>query len=158
MTKYKTEIKWAIIFIAVQLLWMLMERLLGWHDEHLDKHHILTLIFIAPALIVYFMALKEKRNKDYSGKMTWKQGFVSGLIMTLVITLITPLSQYIVQNYITPDYFANIIQYSVENNMMKQEAAEAYFNGTNYIKQATIGALMMGIVTSAIIALVVKRK
>jgi len=158
MKKYSTEIKWGIIFIIMGLLWMTMEKLLGWHDEHIDKHAFYTNIIMAPAIIIFYMALKDKRDHDYGGSMTWKQGFISGLIVSVVVTILTPLSQYIVQNIITPDYFANAIAYAVESGHSTQQDAEAYFNGTSYMWQAVVGALVMGAVTAALVALVVKKK
>ena len=41
---------------------------------------------------------------------------------------------------------------------MKQEAAEAYFSLYSYMAQAAFGALAMGVVTSAIVALFFRSK
>ncbi len=38
MKKISTEIKWALIFVAMSLLWMLLEKLSGLHSTHIDKH------------------------------------------------------------------------------------------------------------------------
>ena len=133
-----------------------MEKLLGWHDKHIDKHAYLTMIFMIPAIAVYVFALRDKRNNDLGGKMTWKQGFMSGLIITLIVTLLSPLTQYITSKWITPDYFKNVINYTVEHGMKTMEEAQAYFNLENYIVQSVIGAIVMGIITSAIVALFVR--
>lgn len=158
MNKFTIEIKWGIIFTLVALLWMVFEKAMGWHDEHIDKQAIYTNFFGIIAVLVYFLAIRDKKNNFYNGEMTWRQGFVAGLILTLVVTLLAPLSQFITCTYITPDYFNNVIAYSVENNIMKQEQAEAYFNLKSYIIQATFGALVLGVVTSAAIAWFVKNK
>lgn len=34
--KYKIEIKWAVIFIAMSLLWMVLEKLTGLHSTYID--------------------------------------------------------------------------------------------------------------------------
>ena len=39
--QYQIEIKWAIIFAAVMLMWMTLEKLTGLLSEHIDKHPIL---------------------------------------------------------------------------------------------------------------------
>ncbi|MGB8375110.1 MAG: DUF4199 domain-containing protein, partial [Salegentibacter sp.] len=90
--------------------------------------------------------------------MNWQQGFVSGIILTAVITILTPFAQYIITQFITPEYFDNIISYSVKNGRMSQENAEALFNLKSYVVQATFGALGYGVVTAAIAALIMKRK
>jgi hypothetical protein len=41
MKTLKIEIKWALIFVAMQLSWMLMEKLTGLHDTHIEKHAVL---------------------------------------------------------------------------------------------------------------------
>lgn len=158
MKKYATEIKWGIIFTIASLLWMVLEKALGWHDAHIAKHAIYTNFFAIIAIAIFVFALLEKRNKDLGGKMTWVQGFVSGIIISVIVAMLSPLSQYITHEYITPDYFQNAINYAVENERMTQENAEAYFNFSSYRIQAAFGALGSGIVTSAIIALFVRKK
>jgi uncharacterized membrane protein YvlD (DUF360 family) len=156
MQSYKTEIKWAFIFIASMLVWMILERAVGLHDEHIDKHMIYTNFFAIVAFVVYYLALKDKRDSDYAGVISYKQAFIAGVIMSVVIMLFTPLTQYIVSYYITPNYFTNVINYSVANNLMTQEAAEAYFNFGSYVIQSTIFSLVMGVITTAIMAFFVK--
>jgi len=158
MKTYKTETKWAVIFTIVSLLWMLLEKALGWHDTHIDKHAIYTNLFALIAIAVFVFALLEKRNKDLGGKMTWVQGFISGIIISVIIAILAPLSQYITYEYITPNYFKNAIAYSVENGAMNQENAAIIFSLKSYIIQAAFGALGMGIVTSALVALCIKKK
>lgn len=155
----KHEIKWAFIFIIVALLWMVFEKLMGWHDENIASHYYMTNIFAIFAIAVYVFALLEKRKKNYQGTMTWKEGFLSGLVMTLIITLLSPFSQLLVHYVISPEYFPNVIKYSVETGYYKtKEEAEAFFNLNSYLIQSTIGALVIGIITSAIVAIFVRRK
>ncbi len=158
MKKYVIEIKWGILFSIAGLLWMVMEKALGWHDEHLEKQYIYTNFFAILAVAIYVIALLDKRKNFYEGKMNWLQGFISGMIISVVVTLLSPLTQYITSTIITPDYFSNVIKLSVELGKMTQEAAEAYFSLKNYIIQSTVWALGMGAVTSAIVALFVKKK
>lgn len=106
MSKYKIEIKWAIIFAFMLILWTLLERLTGLHSEHIDKHPIYTNLGALPAIAIYVFALVDKRKNHYQGKMTYKQGFVAGLIITLIVTVLSPLIQYISSTIISPDYFA----------------------------------------------------
>lgn len=156
MKNYRIEIKWGIIFIIAGLLWMVFEKAMGWHDELIEKHPLYTNFFGIIAILIYFLALRDKRKNFFNGIMSWKQGFTSGIVVTIVITLLTPLSQYIVSKYISPDYFRNIIEYSVENNRMNRTDANALFNLKSYIIQTTSWVLVMGVVTAAIVAWIVK--
>src|SRR5690606_13610699 len=78
MHKISTEIKWALIFSVATLAWMLAEKVSGLHDRYIDYQMYLTLLFLIPAVWIYLLALKNKRKKDYGGRFTYFQGFVSG--------------------------------------------------------------------------------
>ena len=158
MNKFSIEIKWGIIFTIAALVWMYIEKALGWHDELVSKHAIFTNIFAIVAIVVYVLALRDKKLNFYNGQMSWTQGFISGVIVSVVVAILAPLAQYVTHEFITPNYFENVIAYSIENDMMNQEGAEAYFSLTSYMMQAAFGALAMGVVTSAIVALFVKSK
>lgn len=158
MKRFGIEIKWGVIFTIVMLLWMWMEKLLGWHDEHIDKHRFYTLLFAIPAILVYVLAMLDKRKNHFDGKMTWVQGFITGLGITVAVAILSPLTQYIVSEIITPGYFENAIEYSVKTGELDRARAQEYFNLKNYIWQSMMSAVGFGVFTSAIVALFVKKK
>ena len=158
MKSIKIEIKWGILFTLMMLLWMLMERAFGLHDQHIDKHYIVTNFVAIPAIIVYVLALLDKRKNFYEGKMTYAQGFFSGLIISIVVTILSPLSQYLTVVVITPNYFPNVIEYSISEGIYNREEAEAYFNLKSYMIQTVIATPIMGIVTTAIVAIFTRKK
>jgi len=64
---------------------------------------------------------------------------------------LSPVTQWITTYVITPEYFPNVIKRSVEIGYFKSIAeAEAQFNYQNYAIQGAIGALVMGLLTTAI--------
>lgn len=157
--KIKLEIKWALIFTAMSLLWMVLEKLCGLHGKYIDYHLYLTNLFAIPAIWVMVLALKDKKKNFYSGNMNYTQGLVSGIIISVFIGIVSPLSQWIISYVISPEYFPNVIKRSVELGYYKTTAdAEANFNYANYAKQGAIGALLMGIVTTAIAMIFLKTK
>ncbi|MCY1516717.1 hypothetical protein D9M68_513660 [compost metagenome] len=159
MEKIKTEIKWAFIFVLATLLWMILEKLSGLHDQHIDKQMYLTMLFMIPAIWIYVLALKDKKRNDYQGAMSYKQGFISGLIITVIVTLLSPLTQWITSTLITPHYFENVIAYSLKTGYYKSLAeAQAYFNLKNYMIQSVASAFVLGIITSAIVAFFIRTK
>lgn len=158
MKNFKIEFKWAMIFILAQLVWMYLEKTTGLHDEHIGQHLIYTNLFGIVAIALYVLALRDKKQLFVNGKMNWKQGLVSGVVLSVIIALFSPLTQYVISTYITPDYFENIIAFSVENGKMTLENARGYFNLRSYILQSAFGALTMGIVTSAVVAFFIKSK
>lgn len=143
----------------MMLLLMLMEKLLGWHDQYIDYHMYLTNLFAIPAVVVMAMGLVEKKKKDYHGQMSFKEGMISGIIISVIIAAFSPLTQWIISYVITPDYFATVIKRSVEiGYFATTEQAQAHFNYPNYAKQSVLGALMMGIITTFVVVLFIRTK
>lgn len=156
--KYKLEIKWAILFIGATLLWMLLEKATGLHSTHIDKQMYLTNLFAIPAILIYVFAFKEKKTA-HAGVLTYKAAVGSGLIITLLVAILSPPTQWVISEIITPEYFPNVIAYSVESGYYQTiEEAQAYFNLENYMIQSAVAALIMGIITSVVVAFFVKSK
>lgn len=157
MNKIKTEAKWAIYFVLMMIGWMLLERLTGLHGKHIEKHEIFTNFIAIPAITIYVLALLDVRRSKYGGSMTYGQGFVSGMIITAIVTLFSPMVQYLTSEVISPDYFSNMTQLAVSKGNMSQEEAESFFNLTSYIRQVIVGTPIMGIVTTAVVAIFVRK-
>ncbi|WP_116108140.1 DUF4199 domain-containing protein [Lewinella sp. IMCC34191] len=153
MHTYRIEIKWGVVFTLMMLAWVLLERLVGLHDQHVDRHAIYTNFVAIPSVLIYCLALRDKREYFYGGTMTYKQGFITGAIVTAVVVLLSPLAQYITHTIISPDYFSNVAAYAVRSGATTQAEAEAYFRLDNYLIQSAVGALIMGLLTTAIVAL-----
>lgn len=159
MKNIKIEIKWAIIFSIVGLLWMVLEKLSGLHGKYIDYHLYLTNLFAIPAIWMMVLALKEKKRKYYSGQITYKQGLISGIILSAFIALLSPLTQWITSYVITPEYFPNVIKRSVEIGYYSTtEEARANFNYKNYATQGAIFAFATGVVTTAIAMIFIRTK
>ena len=91
--------------------------------------------------------------------MNYKQGLISGIILSVIIALLSPLTQWVTSFVITPEYFPNVIKRSVEIGYFKTTAeAEANFNYQNDAIQGAIGALVMGIVTTASAMIFIRKK
>ncbi|MBB1140802.1 DUF4199 domain-containing protein [Myroides sp. WP-1] len=159
MKKISIEIKWGIIFSLVGLLWMLVERIAGLHSTYIDYHMYLTNLFAIPAIIVMVLALRDKKKNFYGGDMTYSEGMLSGFVISLVIALLSPLTQWVTSFVITPEFFPNVIKRSVELGYYASEAdAASYFNYANYAKQGFLMSLMMGVATTAICMIFIKSK
>lgn len=159
MKKYKTEIKWTLIFSAVVLLWMWLEKISGLHSTYLDYHLYLTNLFAIPAILMFVLALKDKKKNDYGGRMRYGQGVVSGIILSVMVALLSPLTQWMTSYVITPEYFPNVIRRSVETGYFKTNAAAAaHFNFQNYAIMGALNALVMGIVVTLVVMLFLRTK
>jgi hypothetical protein len=158
MGKYKIEFKWSFIFIGALIAWSFLEKIIGFHDKYIDLHATFAMFFMIPAIWIYVLAMKSKKNTFYPGKMSYLQGFVTGLTITIIVTLFTPITQWLISYVVAPDYFENIIAYSVELGYDSVEEARAYFNYQNYAMQSSLWTFIMGLMTSSIVAFFVRSK
>lgn len=159
MISIKTEIKWAILFSVMTLIWMLLEKLSGLHSQYIDYHLYLTNLYAIPAIWLMVLALKEKKRIAYNGQINYLQGLKSGIVLSIFIALLSPLTQWITSYVITPEYFPNVIKRSVEIGYFKTTAeAETNFNYANYAKQGAIAAFVMGLITTAIAMVFIRTK
>jgi MFS family permease len=158
MRNFFIELKWGIIFTVVSILWMVAEKTVGLHDVHISKHEKYSFLFAIVAFAVYFCALLDKKKNFYKGTMNWTQGFISGVIISVIVAAVSPIAQYISFEIISPDFFKNSITYTVSNNIQTPEQAERYFNMNSYIVMGSIGGISAGVLTAAIVALLVRTK
>lgn len=158
MKKIYIELKWAVIFTITLLTWMLFEKTVGWHEEPIANYQWLTLLFAPFAILMYLLEMREKRRRVYGGKMTWLQAFITGVILSVFIALLSPVTQYITHNFITPKYFNSVVEFSITNDLMTRTKANDFFNINSYMWQSALGALGLGIATAAIVAFFVRKK
>ena len=158
MGKFSIEIKWGILFAIAILVWAIIEKTVGLYRTSIQNYALYTNLFAFVAIALYVLGIREKKLKYYNGNMSWRQGFVSGVYMTVVITVFSPLCQIIIHKLIAPEFLPNMVAYKVSSGYLKKSAAETYFNLESYIYQSSQFALSMGIVTAAVVAYFVKTK
>lgn len=152
----KIELKWGVIFALMQLLWITLEFAVGLHDKYISWHPILTNFVAIPSIIIMVLAILEKR-KESAGRITLGKAFLCGLGVSIVVAILSPITQVIFHSLINPGYFVSLINYAVESGNATLEQARSSFNLTSYIIQSVIGALVIGTITSLIIAAVIKK-
>lgn len=158
MKKFKIEFKWAIIMLFFYLAWMTLEKQLGFHDEKIKWQMIFTMLIIFPNFLLYYFALSDKKKNYYKGEMNWKQGFIAGVVISFIVVILSPITQFITHEFITPNYFEKLIALSVESKRLTLVEAQRYFNLSAYIWQNISGGLSFGVVTGAIVAYLLRPK
>jgi len=157
MNAIKLELRWAVIFTLAMWVWMLIERLFGLHSTRIEEHAIYTNVFAIVAITIYVLALRDKRDRVYGGLISWGQAFKCGLLISVFVALLTPLSQWVIHTLISPHFFTNMADYAVQNGLMEATAAAQYFSLQSYMLQAVLGAFVMGLLTSLVVAFFVRR-
>jgi hypothetical protein len=153
----KTEIKWGVIFSIMGLLWLTLEYLVGLHDKLIAWHPILTNLVAIPSVIIMVLAILEKR-RVLGGKITFGQAFLCGLGVSIVVALLSPLTQFIFHRLINPGYFDNAIRYGVSQGKATLEQAQGLFNLESYMIQSVLAAIIIGTITSLVIAAMIKKE
>lgn len=153
----KTEIKWGLIFSLVSLLWLILEFMAGWHDRHIAWHPILTNLFIVPAVTMMYLAVREKR-RTRGGRINFQEAFLCGLGVSVIVAILSPLAQYLFHRFINPHYFEKAIEYTVSSGKATAELAHQLFNLQSYMLQASLGALVAGVLTSLVLAALMRDK
>jgi uncharacterized protein DUF4199 len=158
MKKFSIEIRWGIQFSLISIVWMILEKIVGLHDAYVGMQLIYTNLFGLVAIAIYFLELRDKKKHYYNGQMDWRQGFVSGVVLTVVITLLCPMVNGLIYTYVTPQFFDRMIAHRVSKGLQTQAQAQAYFNLMSYTVMGVFDALSKGIITAALVALFVKTK
>ena len=158
MKKYRIEIKWAFIFAAMFLMWMTFEKLAGFHDRYIWQQQFINVLILIPSIVIYVLTLRDKKTNYYSGNISYKQSFVSGIMLTLFRVILSPVNQLIISYIITPDFFNNAIESTVNAGVFTREQAEQQFSIRNYLITGIVGGFVTGLIFSAVISLFVKSK
>jgi hypothetical protein len=59
MKTFSVEIKWTFRFILLTLAWAIGEKFIGLHDQYIEDYAVYTNLFVFPAILFFFQALKE---------------------------------------------------------------------------------------------------
>lgn len=158
MKKFSIEFKWAALATLAALIWMFLEKYLGYHDTKIGSHIGFSLLFNIPLIAIYFLALKEKKKDFYHNVVTWRQIFFTGLVLCIMISLFYPLVQYIIFVQISPDFMDNLVEQYRQHASVSLEEAQSRFSLDIYLRQGVSGNLSTGVVVSAILAYYLQSK
>lgn len=151
------ELKWSLVIVCAAIFWSIIERLLGWHDNLIEKRPLYSLLFFIPVIILYGLAIREKRETFYDGNMTWAEGFKSGLILSVFVAILSLPAQWIIYKFISPDYFTNAINHAITSDIMSENRALEEYNLRTYLSRAPIISFFSGFIFSAVTSIFVKR-
>lgn len=158
MRKFAIEIKYALIFTLVMLAWSIGEKEMGFHDEKI-AHYLMASWASGPvAFLIYFLSIREKKKEYFGNQMTFAQGFVSGLYLSFFIAMLSPVAQFVLTRYISPEFLDNLVAYTTSKGRMSQEEARSYFSLNSQIMQAVSSAMSLGLLSGAVIAFFLKTK
>lgn len=153
-TTYYHEIKFALMFSGLNILWMLGEKLTGLHDVHIADHAFYTNYLAIPSILLYAVAMYQKQTL-LGGEMNFKQGFMSGIGITMIVTALTPVVQFFIHTIISPEYFINVRVFAIQEGM-KPEVADTHFTLNSYILLSVFTGFVYGVITTIFTTIMVR--
>ncbi len=164
MKTYAIEIRYALFISAATFIWLMLEYLLGFQDEYVSYHPVVSMFALIIPIAFTFVALRKKREEYYDGVISFKQAFQTGGIIAVICAVITIPIQFIFHYMINPRFFDVMIDVAISNSVKNgknlteaRQQAEAYFNINSYIIQSVVGTLLIGLLLAAILGWGVKR-
>ena len=163
-----SEIRSGIAISVAGFLWLLLEFFLGLHTTRIDYQPFFTWLSVIIPITGLYWAIKAKRNRFYGGEITFIQAAKTGLIVTGVSSLTSPLLAWLYVSVVNPFYFSTTITHrkqmieelnlsSLEEKSIKINEAYQYFNVSTYLIQSFLTILIIGIVLTLIIAALIKK-
>jgi len=163
----KTEIKYGIITGLIICFWQLSEFLLGFHTNKMNIGEYTTYFVVVIPIITIYMGIKEKRDKIYSGHISISRGIRTGLMISLVATLIVAVYLVFYFNSINPDFLELSIAYqkgkllsrgkTVEQISLEMNQLKFMFDFVNQFLFGTLGLLTSGFIISFALSLFLKK-
>ena len=163
----KTEVKYGIITGLVICLWQLSEFLLGFHTNKMNIGEFTTYFVVIIPFITIYIGIKEKRDKMYGGRISVRNGIRTGLMISLVATLIVAVYLIFYFNTINPDFLDLSIAYQKEKLLSRGKTGEQIslemnrlkfmFSFVNQFLFGTLGLLTSGFIISFTLSLFLKK-
>jgi hypothetical protein len=153
----KTEIKFAILYVVASFLWSCIEYFTGLESTHINLHpYFVTPFYVLLTAVIYILALREKRA-ILGGKVTFGKAFATGIILSVFILVLNPVSFYLFNTFINPGFFKDFALYKIQTENMTRAAADAYYNFNNLLIRGSLYRLVMGIVATILISSFIKK-
>jgi hypothetical protein len=158
MKQFSVEFRWAFTFLLAQTLWIMFEKTLGFHGDKIQYQPLFSMLFNFILIAIYVLAIRDKKKKIYNNQMTWQEGFVSGLMLTLIIALFTTMTEYTKHNVISPYLLEDMKDLILAENRMTVEDANNYFSFSKTLSNTIFFTISIGVLITSIVAWIMKSK
>ncbi len=163
----KTEIKYGIITGAGICIWLLIEFFLGFHTEKMYIGEYTTYFVVLIPLLTLYMGIKEKRDRINNGQISIGSGIKTGLMISLIATVIIALFLIAYFNYINPNYAEFGVAYQRQKLILsgkstdeiagELESIKNMFRFINQLLFGTLGVVGTGFIISIALSLFLKK-
>ena len=153
----KLELKWVSIIIILHILWHVGERMLGFYGEKSNYQEFSGMVFMALYAFVMYLAIADLRSRN-RGFLNKRQGFLSGLFISLILVAFAPIMVGLLAFVIQPDFFNEMIMASTTNGEYQSyQMAEQEYNYWSYVKLYMAGYMLVGSLFAALWSYILHR-
>ena len=164
----KLEVKYGLITGGGIALWVLGEFVLGLHTVRLDLGEYSGYLSIIVPIIVFYFALKEKKDKELNGMLSIKQALKSGFLISLVAGTVIALFFYVYPTFINPQWMQLGLEFErnkmiasgvpLEQVLAQIDDLQALYTVPVQMGAAFVGTILQGVIISLAMALVLRKK
>ncbi|MEM6278033.1 MAG: DUF4199 domain-containing protein [Verrucomicrobiota bacterium] len=159
------ELRWGLIIGGANMLWLFGSYYLGMHDRGLAAIQAITLVSVMISVMGYMLAIRALMQ-DYP-ETQYLEGIRYGAIIAGIVASIADLSQVIYFKVVNPGWTAKMVEmsrlYYLQQGLPETQAeeyskaAEKTFGLPSYLLQASLGAIIIGVLSTAIILLIFRK-
>lgn len=121
-----TEFKYGLFSSFLLIIWMIIFYTLLIPNYHQFGSYISIIAFFIPFAGIYF-GIKEKKLRSNFGYITLKDAFKTGMIITLIISVIMLVFVYIYYEYINPEV-VNYLAAEAQRKLLSANASRDEIN------------------------------
>ena len=92
--------KWALISALVGIVFQLLQQITGIMSQGIGIIVLYSIVTIGVSVAIYAFALREHRDQELGGFMSFKRAFLLGFTIGMVSSVIALIFNYIYMNYI----------------------------------------------------------
>lgn len=148
---FRKSLLLAVAYFFLFIFWKAVEKLLGMHENNIHLYPVFSDLILIPIVVIYISGMRNFRI-GMGGKVSYLNALGFGLMTTLFIVIFTPMSVWIFDQFINPNFYASMIQYQVQQKLSSLQIAQQSFNHENFKESMIIGNIVTGAILSAIIA------
>ncbi len=153
MRTLRAETKWGLLLPLIAFVLFILYMVLGlqsrenWTTGQWVDFGVGLLLLI----VVYVLTIREVREKDFGGRLSWRQGFWAGATLTLIMIPVSSFLLWIFTEFINPEYL----------QVWGEKMVEGGYEGTpgwgTYLQVHVVSSAVIGLLLSLIVPLFLKR-
>lgn len=156
MHDHRTEILYGVGLGVASFLWICLEFAAGLHTSRIALHPVVTNFFAVIPIAILWRVLKLRRDRE--GQLSWGSAIGCGMLVSAVAALLNTPTQWVFHTWVNPSYFRTMIDFAVRQGQSTRAEAEQYFNFKHYLLEGTVGPLVAGLITTAILTAFMRRR